>query len=211
MACCTSNTHPFLECTWKIFDDCRCLDCWYNKQGYLGMMVHWIDIENGTEKWSLWDEVVGFCLIHGTHMGSNLGHYFVSVCDCVGVMLHSQSKVHLWLLGYVLLYPWSFDLALYCDTRQHFIKQHFLWDYWIPAWILPAAYLVCSWKPAPMSTIKCSFVVRTDYHAGVLNMLSTWQMLTSWPISWNWLLSKPPALSGNMTPLNQTTVCLVAA
>jgi hypothetical protein len=62
------------------------------KQGYLGMTAHWIDVDkNG--KWSLRAEVVGFRLIKGTHAGSNLGRYFVGLCDRVGITSRSQSKV----------------------------------------------------------------------------------------------------------------------
>ena len=62
------------------------------KQGYLGMTAHWIDI-NKAGKWTLRAKVVGFYLIHGTHAGSNLGWYFVGLCDRVGIMSRSHSKV----------------------------------------------------------------------------------------------------------------------
>lgn len=68
------------------------------KQGYLGMTAHWIDVDS-SGNWILRAEVVGFRLIKGTHAGSNLGRYFVGLCDRVGIMSRSQSKVcHLYLL-----------------------------------------------------------------------------------------------------------------
>ena len=62
------------------------------KQGFLGMTAHWIDVDKDG-KWTLRAEVVGFRLIRGTHAGSNLGRYFVGLCDRVGIMSRSHSKV----------------------------------------------------------------------------------------------------------------------
>ncbi|KAF5378162.1 hypothetical protein D9615_007596 [Tricholomella constricta] len=62
------------------------------KYGYLGMTAHWIDVDD-SGKWTLRAEVVGFRLIHGTHTGSNLGQYFVGLCDRVGIMSRSDSKL----------------------------------------------------------------------------------------------------------------------
>jgi hypothetical protein len=56
------------------------------------MSVHWIDV-NSAGKWALRAKVVGFHLIRGTHVGSNLGRYFVGLCDCIGIMSCSHSKV----------------------------------------------------------------------------------------------------------------------
>ncbi|KAF8222520.1 hypothetical protein L208DRAFT_1015113, partial [Tricholoma matsutake] len=39
----------------------------HTKQGYLSMTAHWINVDPDTGKWTLRAEVVGFCLIHGTH------------------------------------------------------------------------------------------------------------------------------------------------
>ncbi|KAG6904864.1 hypothetical protein DXG01_006651, partial [Tephrocybe rancida] len=61
------------------------------KLGYLGMTAHWINVEE-SGRWRLRAEVVGFCLIHGTHARSNLGHYFVGLCDRVGIMSRTHSK-----------------------------------------------------------------------------------------------------------------------
>jgi hypothetical protein len=51
------------------------------KAGYLGMTAHWIDVDAQTGAWTLQAEVVGFRVLHGTHAGNNLGHYFVGLCD----------------------------------------------------------------------------------------------------------------------------------
>jgi hypothetical protein len=63
------------------------------KLGYLGMTAHWIDVDPAVGTWTLRGEVVGFRLIRGTHAGSNLGRYFVGLCDRVGIMSRSHSKV----------------------------------------------------------------------------------------------------------------------
>jgi hypothetical protein len=57
------------------------------------MTAHWINIDPDTGRWILRAEVVGFRLIHGTHGGDNLGRYFVGLCDRVGIMSRSNSKV----------------------------------------------------------------------------------------------------------------------
>ena len=57
------------------------------------MTAHWMDVDRKSGKWSLRAEVVGFRLIHGEHSGSNLGRYFVGLCDRVSIMSRSHSKV----------------------------------------------------------------------------------------------------------------------
>jgi hypothetical protein len=37
--------------------------------------------------------VVGFQLVSGEHSGVNLGKYFISLCDRVGIMSDKKSKV----------------------------------------------------------------------------------------------------------------------
>ncbi len=63
------------------------------------MTGHWIDVDKDSGKWTLRAEVVGFRLIHGTHAGNNLGRYFVGLCDRVGIMSRSHSKVCLHLIS----------------------------------------------------------------------------------------------------------------
>jgi hypothetical protein len=56
------------------------------------MTAHWIDVDTAG-KWTLQAEVAGFRLIHGTHTGSNLGRYFLGLCDRFGITSRSHSKV----------------------------------------------------------------------------------------------------------------------
>jgi hypothetical protein len=58
---------------------------------FLGMTAHWIDVDSG--KWRLRSEVVGFQGLSGNHSGSNLGRYFVGLCDRVGITSPDESKV----------------------------------------------------------------------------------------------------------------------
>jgi hypothetical protein len=55
------------------------------------MTAHWIEVKD--EKWKLRSEVIGFQSISGEHSGSNLGRYFVGLCDRVGIMSKNESKV----------------------------------------------------------------------------------------------------------------------
>jgi hypothetical protein len=104
------------------------------------MTTHWIDIDNSTGKWTLQAEVVGFRLIYGTHAGSNLGRYFVGLCDCVGIMSRSMSKVSLGSISINLsdvlviqLYMATLDNTssnnTFCDTIE---SQHQLCQ--LPTW-----------------------------------------------------------------------------
>lgn len=61
--------------------------------GYLGATAHWIHVDPKTSKWSLRSETVGFRSISGIHNGKNLGRYFVGICDRIGIMSRTQSKV----------------------------------------------------------------------------------------------------------------------
>ena len=73
------------------------------RKGFLGMTVHWIEVEEHTEMsegtqvakycWSLQLAVIGFRTISGTHSGENLGRYMVGVMDQVGIMGRNFSKV----------------------------------------------------------------------------------------------------------------------
>ena len=61
------------------------------KGTFLGMTAHWIDVKDG--EWKLCAEVVGFKSISGEHSGENLGRYFISLCDRVGILNKESSKV----------------------------------------------------------------------------------------------------------------------
>lgn len=57
----------------------------------MGLTAHWIDVKDG--KWTLRGEVVAFRALSGAHTGKNLGRYFVGLCDRVGIMSKTSSKV----------------------------------------------------------------------------------------------------------------------
>ena len=61
------------------------------KAAFLGMTAHWIEVKGN--KWKLRSEVVAFQGISGTHDGSNLGRYFMGLCDRVGVCSRNGTKV----------------------------------------------------------------------------------------------------------------------
>jgi hypothetical protein len=60
------------------------------KMGFQGMTVHWIEVKEG--KWTMRAEVIGFCMLSGTHSGENLGRYSVGLLDRVGIMDKNGSK-----------------------------------------------------------------------------------------------------------------------
>ncbi|KAG6906463.1 hypothetical protein DXG01_013835 [Tephrocybe rancida] len=90
------------------------------KMGYLGMTAHWIEIsDSGWGK--LRAEVVGFQLLHGTHTGSNLGHYFMGLCDCLYTLtldntLANDTMCETHKLVYILA------LFLHPYFKLHYIK-----------------------------------------------------------------------------------------
>jgi hypothetical protein len=61
------------------------------KAGFLGVTAHWIEVDG--EKWNMCSEVIGFRSLSGEHSGENLGHYFVGVCDRIGIIDNKRSKV----------------------------------------------------------------------------------------------------------------------
>ena len=62
------------------------------KEGFIGMMAHWIQVSKKGE-WSLEAKVVALCGLSGDHGGKNLGCYVVGLCDCVGLIGDKASKV----------------------------------------------------------------------------------------------------------------------
>jgi hypothetical protein len=55
------------------------------------MTAHWIEVKD--EKWELCSEVIAFQPVSGEHSGDNLGRYFVGLCDRVGIMSKTESKI----------------------------------------------------------------------------------------------------------------------
>lgn len=60
------------------------------KVSFMGIMVHWIEIDVATGKWLLLSAVVAFHSIAGAHDGANLGWHFIGLCEHVGII----NKVH---------------------------------------------------------------------------------------------------------------------
>jgi len=60
------------------------------KQGFQGMMGHWIEVKEG--KWKMRSAVIGFKALSGSHSGENLGRYAVGLLDRVGIMDKKGSK-----------------------------------------------------------------------------------------------------------------------
>lgn len=64
------------------------------KAAFLGMTGHWIEVKREPrEIWEMRSEVIGFRSVSGDHSGENLGHYFVGVCDWIGITSVTTSKV----------------------------------------------------------------------------------------------------------------------
>jgi hypothetical protein len=61
------------------------------KASFLGMTGHWIKV-NGL-KWTLRSEIIGFYGLSGSHSGENVGRHFLKLCERVGIILSSASKV----------------------------------------------------------------------------------------------------------------------
>lgn len=62
------------------------------RASYLGMTGHWIEVRDG--KWELKSSVIGFRVISGDHSGNNLGRYFASTCQRMGIITDKSTKVH---------------------------------------------------------------------------------------------------------------------
>ena len=54
------------------------------KMGFLGMMVHWIQVKEG--KWKMRAGVIGFKALSGAHSRDNLSRYTVGLLERVGIM-----------------------------------------------------------------------------------------------------------------------------
>jgi hypothetical protein len=87
------------------------------KASFLGVTAHWIDVTKG--KWTLRAEVVGFRSISGDHSGANLGRYFLSVCERVGIVNAQRSKVEQCLTHVSSVTNDNVtSTAQHCHTRQ---------------------------------------------------------------------------------------------
>ena len=63
------------------------------KAAFLGITAHWIETDEKTDDWKTCSQVVAFTGISGAHTGKNLGRYFVGLCERVGIIQGSSSKV----------------------------------------------------------------------------------------------------------------------
>lgn len=72
------------------------MDLWsvdQTKAAFFGLTAHWIRTEPKTKVWSFRSQVVAFRAISGAHTGENLGRYFLSLCDRVGITSKTSSKL----------------------------------------------------------------------------------------------------------------------
>lgn len=60
------------------------------KASFMGVTAHWI---KSNSSWTLCSEVIAFRAVSGPHTGSNLGRYIVSLCERVGIIDHTDTKV----------------------------------------------------------------------------------------------------------------------
>ena len=63
------------------------------KASFLGITTHWINIDSTSSKWTLQTKVIAFQGISGLHTGDNIGHYFMGLCEQVGLISMGASKV----------------------------------------------------------------------------------------------------------------------
>ena len=63
------------------------------KAAFMGVTAHWIEMDTSTSQWKLCSEVIAFQGIFGAHSGLNLGHSFVSLCECSGIITNNSTKV----------------------------------------------------------------------------------------------------------------------
>ena len=63
------------------------------KASFMGVTAHWIESDSSSMTWKLCSEVIVFKGISGRHTGTNLGQYFISVCECAGIIARDSSQV----------------------------------------------------------------------------------------------------------------------
>lgn len=71
------------------------IDLWsvdQTKASFLGLTAHWIQVTNNT-KWRLRSQVIAFRGLSGSHTGDNIARYFVGLCERVGIITPSSSKL----------------------------------------------------------------------------------------------------------------------
>jgi hypothetical protein len=71
------------------------VDCWTantTKAGFVGTTAHWIRVAKGGG-WSLEGCVIALWGLLGNHSGKNVGCYIVGLCDHIGLIGDTRSKV----------------------------------------------------------------------------------------------------------------------
>ena len=63
------------------------------KLSFMGITAHWIEVNNESGKWELMSEVIAFRTVFGPHDGSNLGRYFIGLCERAGIITKTDCKV----------------------------------------------------------------------------------------------------------------------
>lgn len=59
----------------------------------MGVTGHWIDVDDGTNEWTLRSEVFAYRRVRGPHDGENLARILAGVFDRVGVFTPEKNKV----------------------------------------------------------------------------------------------------------------------
>ncbi len=59
----------------------------------MGVTAHWIEVNAESSKWELTSEVIAFRAVLGAHDGSNLGRYFIGLCERAGIITKTECKV----------------------------------------------------------------------------------------------------------------------
>jgi len=72
------------------------MDLWTTEQtkaSFLGLTIHWIQIDKDTKKWKLHSQVIAFWGYSGAHSGNNIAWNFVSLCERAGIITSTSSKL----------------------------------------------------------------------------------------------------------------------
>ena len=62
-----------------------------SKKGFFRMTAHWMNTKG--RKWELWEAIIGFKEMVGSHDGESLGRYMMGLLDRVGITSKNLTKV----------------------------------------------------------------------------------------------------------------------
>jgi len=84
-------THPYQDASGQVSITANTWTADTTKTGHFGITGHRIEVKDG--KWTLRLSVISFKAISDDHSSDNLGHYFMSICEHVGIITDNRSKV----------------------------------------------------------------------------------------------------------------------